>query len=839
VKPGSDLGLNLPLAVGASIVAGLFVLVLFGPVWAPTNPYIAAQRLVPHYDASSGEYIDPPLAPSDTHPLGTDRWGNDLLSLLMHGARNTLVACAFITMARVGLGLVLGAWAGWNEGKVSDRLIMGTVGVITSVPVLISSIVLIYALDIRQGLPVFIVALSLVGWTEIAQYIRGEFLVLRKAPFVEGARAVGLNGLSLVVRHVLPNVLPQLLVISFLEMGAVMMLLGELGFVGVYIGGGSRIAIEIDPRTVEYHSLVEVPEWGAMLADGFRWLRTRPFVVWPPALAFFVSVVGFNALGEGLRQLIERRGMSTAFLVRGRAPVLRPLLAAGILALATAFIIRNTGPAPWFARLAQSFDGERAYGHVDALVKLDGRGAGQEGGREAAAYIADRFRAYGLEPGGKDGGYLYSLRTQLVRPQAQPYLALLGTRGMPVREFRHQRDFSFVIKGHGGSGDVEAPLVFVGFVQEDRSSAANMGSGYPPSAWESFKGLDLRDRIVLLWHSGAPPDFASEALIRGARGILWIGRSQSIYNSGSGACGYSQVQLLDAESLRKPQIPSFCITLPTASALLEATGHTIDDLSSGDPLVGGGLLAEADQTGPGWYATDLGVSVHMSLNLGEPQHVEVPCVLGFKAGSDYDLAGQLVVLFTSYDGLGRDPDGTVYPAANRGASGVAVLLELARLWQEQKLDARRSVMFVAWGGGLLEEPGADLYLRSRSSFRTLPSTSPVRPTVLFQWDAVGAGGDELVLHPRSSRRLAELVRETAAQAGVPMHSLGSGDVADSGQVRELRVASMRTPWIYITRPTTPPRPTEDKLEQIEADMLQEVGETLALALTRVVRQTSY
>jgi peptide/nickel transport system permease protein len=817
--------LNLPLVVGALVVLCLFVLVLLGPVWAPTNPYIAAQHLVPHYDARSGQYISPPLPPSAAYPMGTDRWGNDLLSLLMHGARNTLVSCAFVTMARVGLGLVLGGLAGWNEDKTSDRAVMGAIGVITSVPMLISSIVLIYALDIRRGLPVFIVALSVIGWTEIAQYIRSEFLVLRKAPFVEGARAVGLGSVAIAVRHVLPNILPQLLVIACLEMGAVMMLLGELGFVGVYIGGGSRISFELDPRTVEIHTLVEVPEWGAMLADGFRWLRSRPFVVWPPALAFFVSVVGFNALGEGVRRLIEERGVSTAFLLRGRFPALRLLLAGGGLVLATVFVIRNTGPAPWFARVAQSFDGERAYEHVEALAKMDGRGAGQgrpsdgTGEVEAAAYIADRFRAYGLEPGGEDNSYFYPLKTQLVRPRTQPYLALLEVDGSPAREFRHQLDFTFVTQGHGGSGDVRAPLVYVGFER-----------GPAEVTWESFRGLDLRDRIVLLLRSSAPPDFANEALIRGARGVLWIA-PDSI--GGEGDCGYSQVQLFGAESLRQPTLPIFCIRAPAADALLGATGRTLDDLSADR------AAAEASQAGPGWYASDLGGAVHMSLLLETPQEVNIPCVLGYKPGSDYDLAGQLVILFTSYDGLGRDPDGTVYPAANHGASGVAVLLELARLWQEQNLDARRSVMFVAWGGSLLEDPGADRYLRTGANFRYLPSIAPIKPAVLFQWDAMGAGGNELYIHPRSHRHLVDLVQETAAEAGVPVHALDAVSGAGLDRMREFRIAKAQIPWIYITRSITQQPYDEDAIEQIEPDKLQGVGEALALALTRVVRQTSY
>jgi peptide/nickel transport system permease protein len=116
-------------------------------------------------------------------------------------------------MARVFLGLALGGLAGWNEGRAADQIVMGIIGVITSLPLLVSSMILIYALDIRRGLPVFIIALSIVGWTEIAQYTRSEFLVLKKMPYIEGAEAAGLPAMAKAVRHVLPNVLPQLLVI--------------------------------------------------------------------------------------------------------------------------------------------------------------------------------------------------------------------------------------------------------------------------------------------------------------------------------------------------------------------------------------------------------------------------------------------------------------------------------------------------------------------------------------------------------------------------------------------------------------------------------------------------
>ena len=573
-----DLILNGPLVLGSAIVLALFLLVLLGPAWAPENPYVSAQHIVPHYDARLGEAINPPLPPSPESPFGTDRWGNDLLSLLMHGARNTLVACTFVTMARVLLGLILGGIAGWNEGRLTDQAVMALVGVTTSVPMLVSSIILIYSLDIRKGLPTFIVALSLIGWTEIAQYIRSEFLIVRKMPYIEGAQAIGLGNWAVAVRHVLPNILPQLLVIAFLEMGAVMMLLGELGFVGVYIGGGTRMAPDPDFGVTNATTLIDVPEWGAMLADGYRWLRSKPFVIIPPAVAFAVSVFGFNSLGEGLRRLVEKHALNTSLLLRKRM-----LLVIAAVTAATILIINRTGPAPWFAKVAGAFDGRSAYDHVQALSKMRGRGAGQEGSTQAATYIAQQFRAYGLEPGWTQSSYEYPLPVRLVRPTEQPYLALLDEQGTPVQAFRHHIDFGFVTEGHGGSGSAQGPVVFVGFRHKP--------NGY---TWESFKGLDLRERIVLLQEGNAPPDFATEAMIRGARGVLWI-----VEGVGAGDGPHdvrSQLRLADDEYLQAPNLPVFRIRPAVAEALLVDDGQAVAEL-----LTGSG--SEANEAG--WFTREL------------------------------------------------------------------------------------------------------------------------------------------------------------------------------------------------------------------------------------------
>ncbi len=793
--------LSPPFVVGTLTVLGLFALVLFGPLWAPENPYVSGQHIVPHYDVSRGERVQPPLAPSREYPLGTDRWGNDLLSLLMHGARNTLVACAFITTVRVLLGMVLGAWAGWGEGTTVDRLVMGLIGVTTAVPTLVSSMVLIYALDIRRGLPVFIVALSAVGWTEIAQYVRSEFLLLRKAPYIEGARTVGLSGFAIAVRHVLPNVVPQMLVVAFLEMAAVMMLLGELGFIGVYIGGGSRIEVDTGAFTPEMATLIEVPEWGAMLADGYRWLRSKPFVIMPPALAFFVAVVGFNALGEGLRRLVEARSLNTAFLLRKRM-----MLVIGGLLLATVFVMNNTGPAPWFAKVAGAFSGERALAHVRALSAMAGRGPGQAPHSAAAGYIEGKFREYGLEPGWQGASYVYPVPTTLALPLAQPELSVLKEDGSVPVSFSHQVDYGFVTEGHGGSGEVVAPLTLIGFQHLQ-------GGG----SWESYRGLDLRGRIVLLVEGNAPPGFATEALIRGAQAVLWV-------TSDARDAVRSQTRVDTRTALVRPQIPILRIRPSVAEALLEGEASGLPDLLAGEG---------ADQSGHGWFARDLDAQVRVSVSLDVPREIELPCLLGYKPGSDYDLAGELIVLVSYYDGLGTDPDGTVYPAANDNASGVGTLLELARLWDQQDLDARRSVLFVAWPAGTLEDSGLTAFLRTTTNYRFLPALAPNRPAVVVQLGGVGAGGDVLQLDPRSNRRLRDLFTEAAVQVGV---AVVSEETADAN-LQEL--ALPQVPSIGMTWISARVSPELDTVDRVRQDKLQPVGEVLALVLTQMVRQARY
>ena len=429
----------------------------------------------------------------------------------------------------------------------------------------------------------------------------------------------------------------------------------------------------------------------------------------------------------------------------------------------------------------------------------------------AADYIETKFAEYGLLPGWKKGSYRYPIPTRLVRALEQPSLALLDESGRPIQEFRHQIDFGFVIEGHGGSGDVSLPLTFVRFTSES------------PPGWQSYQGLDLRDKIVIVQQGNAPKDFATEAMLHGARGFLWI--------VGDGRDDVrSQVQWADSgkDYQKEPNLPIFRIRPAVAAELLKQADVTLDALYAEG--------AETSQSGDGWFTRNLGVTVHMSLDLSPPEEVEVPAILGYRIGSDLGLAADMLVLFVSYDGLGTDPDGTVFPGANHNASGVGMLLEIARLWHEQALDPRRSVMFVAWPAGQLSQEAARDFLEDRFNFRHLITNNPndfVFPAMVIQLDYVGAGGDTLLVHPNSSKRLVELLQETAQETGIPIESrIDSPDFSSD-------IISKKAPWLSIRWADAGVSLLDDKFEYINRQKIQSLGETLSLTLIKLVRETDY
>jgi ABC-type dipeptide/oligopeptide/nickel transport system permease subunit len=784
--------LDFPLLVGGLIVLALFIAVLFGPVLAPENPYLQGRRGVRYED---GVFHVPPFPPSSEHPLGTDELGRDTLSMLLHGTRNTLVAAAFITMARLALGLILGGLAGWHESRLVDRLTMGAIQILASLPLLLIAVLLIFALDIRRGLPVFIVALCVIGWGEIAQYVRAEFIRIKQKPYLDSGRAIGLPSLGLAVRYVLPNVLPALVVITLLEMGAVLMILGELGFIGVYVGGG--ISRQVDDFTRERY--FSVPEWGAMMAGSHAWTRSRPWMVLFPAFAFFVSVIGFNLLGEGLRRLIDRGILNTAKLLSWRA-----ILAAVLISGASVYVVLTLGPAPSYRHLAQQVNPADLMHHVEFLSSphMEGRGVGSREARRAAEYVAGKLEEANLDP--LPGGWLREVRTTMARLEEPSELALVDETGHVITAFERWADYGESVERHGGSGRVEAPVTLVLLAPK------GLDRRRPEERYSSFKGLDLRGRVAVVLRDNAPADFDTEALIRGAEGVLVVSTDVRPRN-----------QILDGDYLEHPQLPVFRITPETADTIL-----------AGDDLSVSAIQKEIDaleETDSPWVARELDVQVRMSLELASPEAITMHNVMAVVDGSDADMANELVILSCHYDGLGRAMDGTLNPGANSNASGVAAMLEIARLWQAQGFEPRRSVLFTAWAGGELPYSGAH-YLHGRRGY-----TSHFDIVAVIHVDQLGsAPADGLVVDQVAGRStLFELVESSAKRLGV--------DIVQGSALRHPYQQLFSGHYGTLVATWGSPQPTweGDTIESIDPQHLSQATEVINLALIQAAHEPRY
>lgn len=789
--------LNLPLLLGVAILLFLLVVALFGPRLATENPYISGLRLTEVVD---GRFETPPFEPSPQYPLGSDPWGRDLASVLLYGARNTLVAGLFVTMVRVAIGLLLGGLAGWREGGLADRVIMSVIEILSSLPLLITGVILIYALDIRRGLTVFMAALSLVGWGEIAQHIRAEFVALREGDFVEAAWATGLRGPQIVVRHLLPNVLPQLIVLTLFEMGAVLMLLGELGFVGVFIGGGSETELLSGVAVI-----ADVPEWGAALAGARGHLRSAPWTVLYPALAFFVSVLGLNLMGEGLRRLIREAGVNTAVLLSKRM-----VLVALMVAVATAYVVERISPNTSYAELAEQFDAAHAVAHAERIYafQADDPGFGTEGARQAAEYIAEQLEALGALPAATNTEYLQPVVRRVATRIEAPLVAAIDDEGEVRVKLTHGIDYGEQVARHGGSGDVEALLTYVRALQSDLA----------PDRW---RGLDLSGRIAVVRAGEIPPDFDIEALIRGALACLVIA-DDVVPHVDWGADG--------GAFMETPQLPVVRLTPEAFDRLVAAEGTRIAALAAVGPP-----QDDDAQHVPDWLAIPLRTRVRVRLALSEAVERTGYNVLAIVPGNDTAVDKEALVVTSHYD-LPEPCPGQAYGTVAEGPAGVGVVLEVLRLWQTSEFRPRRTMLIHCWAGGYLGDSGALTYVREYSPYRSLSRQAIVHLGTMGASGvgdeastanglAIAGGGPMRDLLARSARAGNTTMVEGAGYAGG-----GAPEYAREFGGSSVTIGWASAPLVYADDWAGTP---------LSSEALRRAGEAVNLALITASRQYHY
>jgi peptide/nickel transport system permease protein len=229
-------------------------------------------------------------SPSRSHPMGTDNLGRDEFSRILHGARLSLGMAVAGTVGISVVGIALGLIAGMY-GRLAETLIMRVADVFLALPTLILALVVVGLLG--QGLRNLIITIVLVQWPGYARIVRGMTLKVRERDFVEAARAAGASRLRIVLRHVAPNLVGPVVVLSTLDMGRVLLAVSGLSFLG----------FGISPPT---------PEWGAMLADAKIFLDRAPQLLAWPGMSITTMVLAFNLAGDGLRDLLDPHTLDPA-----------------------------------------------------------------------------------------------------------------------------------------------------------------------------------------------------------------------------------------------------------------------------------------------------------------------------------------------------------------------------------------------------------------------------------------------------------------------------------------------------------------------------------------------
>lgn len=225
------------------------------------------------------------LPPSQEFPLGTDEFGRDMLSRIIHGSRISLQVAIVATAISAVIGISLGAIAGFFGGRL-DYLIQGAVDISWAFPTVLLAIFLVAILG--PGLGSVLIAVGLGYWGGFTRVVRGQVLSLREWDFIIAARSIGVTDSRIMFRHLLPNCLAPAIVMGTLMMADAILIEATLSFLGM----GAQ------PPT---------PSWGSILASGRSYLRLAPWVTIFPGIAIMLTVLGFNLLGDGLRDALDPR----------------------------------------------------------------------------------------------------------------------------------------------------------------------------------------------------------------------------------------------------------------------------------------------------------------------------------------------------------------------------------------------------------------------------------------------------------------------------------------------------------------------------------------------------
>ena len=259
------------ISVVSAVIIVLFILAaIFAPVLTP-------------YAYDSINLSERLAAPSAEHLLGTDEGGRDILTRMLYGSRVSLLVGIVPTLLSMVVGTLIGMAAGYFGGKV-DTVIMRVADIVMSFPTMLLAMVVMYTLG-GGTINVFL-TMVLVGWAGVARVVRSETLKLKESEYVEAARIMGVRRVRIILRHILPNCLPTIIVLFTLDIPSAILTESSLSFLGM----------GVQPPAAS---------WGLMVSAGRAFLYHAPWLCFAPCVAIMIIVLAFNYLGDGLRDVLD------------------------------------------------------------------------------------------------------------------------------------------------------------------------------------------------------------------------------------------------------------------------------------------------------------------------------------------------------------------------------------------------------------------------------------------------------------------------------------------------------------------------------------------------------
>ena len=439
---------------------------------------------------------------------------------------------------------------------------------------------------------------------------------------------------------------------------------------------------------------------------------------------------------------------------------------------------------------ATEFDAARAKAHVNYLADAarGGRYSGSAGYRDAAMYVADRFREIGLEPLGDDGTFFQHFSMPIV--DLTEMSTLTGPGG---KTYQPRVDFTESVGGRSGSGTAEAEI-------------AAVGGGARTGGLNDFAGANVRGKIALVTGPAAPNGGSSveNAYQEGAIGVLLVGGA---------TLRYSYIPRLQSET-----IPTFVISEDVANQFLAPSGRT---LTTAQALV---RAHRADASAPA-SGFDVQTTIRMSVSLTPIHDVDAINVVGVLRAPDPDNAARAVLVGGHLDGVGTDPNGAVFQAANDNASGPSVTIEVARALVTSRSSLNHSIVFVAFAGEEEGFFGSEAYI---AQMAVAPGRVESLVAVL-NLDVIGCCSDTLIVS-NEAPDLQHRVLDVAKSLGVSTEATGSGG-SDQTSFTRRRVPAVligTRDYILHVYADKPPVVEESRLKKA-GDVVTEVARELATA----------